>query len=245
MPFNATTIGAATTGVFGGVTFSDTFDVGGSKVNMIALDLTEGQFYEIDIDNGIAGDFYLRIFDEFGVEVRANDDGNFANDNVNFSLSPYLRFTPNYTGRYYIAVSPWYLDSYDPSTTAGRVSGENPLALTADTLTVTDVGAGAWGSSGSINAIPAESSSDLSDMLRDTDGSMRVELVGSIDTLTDLDMVRIDLNKGDVVVVDVNGALPTGTTGTVLRVFDDNGGRVRFAVLDAGLAMTNADIFVI
>ena len=42
MPFNATTIGAATTGVFGGVTFSDTFDVGGSKVNMIALDLTEG-----------------------------------------------------------------------------------------------------------------------------------------------------------------------------------------------------------
>ena len=228
MPFNATTIGSATLGIFSGVTFTDSFDVGGAEVNMIALDLVEGQFYEIDIDNGTAGDFYLRIFDQFGAEVRANDDGNFSNDNVVFSLSPFLRMTPNYTGRYYVAVSPWYLDSYDPFNTTGRVGGENPLALTAGTLTVTDIGVGFWGSSGSINAIIAESSSDLSDMLRDTDGSLRVELVGSIDSLTDVDMVRIDLNKGDVVVVDVNGALTGGTIGTVLRVFDDTGVQIGF-----------------
>ena len=223
MPFNATTLGAATLGSFVGAAFTDTFDVGGSEVNMIALDLVEGQFYEIDIDNGAVGDFYLRIFDQFGAEVRANDDGFYSADNVVFSLCPYLRVTPNYTGRYYVAVSPWYLDSYDPNTITGRVSGENPLALTAGTLTVIEIGAGTWGSSGSINAIPAESSSDLTDMLRDTDGSLRVELVGSIDVLNDLDMMRIDLTKGDVVVVDVNGALSGGTIGTMLRVFDDNG----------------------
>ena len=228
MPFNATTIGTSTTGTFAGGTFIDTFDITGSEVNMIALNLTEGQFYEIDVDNGVSGDLYMRIFDQFGVEVRANDDGFLANDNTVFSLSPYLRFTPNYTGVYYVAISAWYLDSYDPFTTAGRVGGENPLALTAGTLTVTDIGSGVWGSSGSINAIVAEGSSDLTDMLRDTDGAMRVELTGFIDSLSDVDMSRIDLNKGDVVVIDVNGTLPTGTIGTVLRVFDDNGVQIGF-----------------
>ena len=223
MPFNATTIGTATNGPFFGATFSDTFDVGGNEVNMVALTLTEGRSYEIDVDNGVSGDLYMRIFDQFGVEVRANDDGNYSSDNVVFSLSPYLRVTPNYTGRYYVAVSPWYLDSYDPTTLAGRAGGENPLPFTTGTLIVTEIGSGTWGSSGAINAITFESGSDLTDMLRDTDVSMRVELVGSIDTLADVDMSRIDLNKGDVVVIDVNGTLPTGTIGTVLRVFDDNG----------------------
>ena len=228
MPFEASTIATATLGSFVGGSFSDTFVVGGSDVDMIALDLVEGQFYEFDIDNGTAGDFYLRIFDQFGVEVRANDDGNFSTDNVVFSLSPYLRVTPNYTGRYYIAISPWYLDSYDPNTTTGRVGGENPLALTSGTLVVTEIGSSGWGGGGSINAITFESSNDLTDMLRDTDGSLRVELVGAIDTLPDLDLSRIDLNKGDVVVVDVNGALTGGTIGTVLRVFDDSGVQIGF-----------------
>ena len=223
MPFESSTIGTATLGSFVGGTFSDTFVVGSADVDMIALDLVEGQFYEFDIDNGTAGDFYLRIFDQFGTEVRANDDGNYSSDDVVFSLSPYLRFTPNHTGRYYVAVSPWYLDSYDPNSINGRASGENPLPFISGTLTVTELGSSNWGSSGAINAITFESASDKTDMLRDTDGSMRVELVGSIDTLADVDMARIDLNKGDVVVVDVNGTLPTGTIGTVLRVFDDNG----------------------
>ncbi len=223
MPFEGSTIGTATLGSFVGNSFSDTFAVGSADVDMIALDLVEGQFYEFDIDNGTAGDFYLRIFDQFGSEVRANDDGNYSSDDVVFSLSPYLRVTPNYTGRYYVAVSPWYLDSYDPNSINGRVSGENPLPFTSGTLIVTEIGSSAWGSGGSITAISFESSNDLTDMLRDTDGSMRVELVGSIDSLPDLDMMRMDLAKGDVVVVDVNGTLPTGTIGTVLRVFDDNG----------------------
>jgi Ca2+-binding RTX toxin-like protein len=228
MPFNAPTMGTASTGTFVSNTFSDTFDVGGNEVNMIALDLTEGQFYEIDIDNGVAGDFYLRIFDQFGTEVRANDDGFYGFDNVVFSLSPYLRFTPNYTGRYYVAVSPWYLDSYDPTSTTGRVGGENPLPLTAGALTVNLFSTSNWGSSGAISAISAEGVSDLTDMVRDTDGSMRVEVTGLIDTFTDLDMSRIDLAKGDVVVVDVNGALTGTTIGTVLRVFDASGAQIGF-----------------
>ena len=120
MPFNAQTLGDATTGVFAGATFTDSFLVGGNEAKMIRLTLTAGRFYEIDVDNGTAGDFYLRIFDARGHEVRANDDGNFLNDDVVFSLSPYTRFVPAYTGDYYVAISPYYLSTYDPATTAGR-----------------------------------------------------------------------------------------------------------------------------
>jgi Ca2+-binding RTX toxin-like protein len=228
MPFNATTLSTATTGVFIGATFSDTFDVGGSEVNMVRLTLTAGRFYEIDVDNGVSGDFYMRIFDARGNEVRANDDGNFANDDVVFSLSPYTRFAPAYTGDYFVAISPYYLSSYDPTTTAGRVGGENPLPLTAGTLRVFDVGLNVWASSGSINAIVAESSSDITDLLRTEGGQTRLEFAGIIDALADLDMGRVDLLKGSRVVIDVNGALSGSTTGTVLRVFDDTGAQIGF-----------------
>ena len=228
MPFNAQTLGDATTGVFAGATFTDSFLVGGNEAKMIRLTLTAGRFYEIDVDNGTAGDFYLRIFDARGHEVRANDDGNFTNDDVVFSLSPYTRFVPAYTGDYYVAISPYYLSTYDPATTAGRVSGENPLVDTAGTLTVSDIAPAPWGSSGSINAITAESGSDLTDMLRTAGGRTRLEVNGSIDTLPDLDMIRVDLVKGSRVVIDVNGALPGSTVGTVLRVFDDTGVQIGF-----------------
>jgi Ca2+-binding RTX toxin-like protein len=228
MPFNATTLGTATLGSFAGSTFTDTFDVGGSEVNFVAIDLTEGRFYEIDIDSIASGDFFLRIFDQFGVEVRGNDDGFFSADNSVVSVNPYLRFTPNYTGRYYVALSPWYLDSYDPNTTAGRVGGENPLALTAGTLIVNDIGNSVWSSAAAINQIVTESSSDLTDMVRDEDRSNRVELIGAIDQTTDVDIMRVDLTKGDVIVVDVNGVLTGSTTATVIRVFDDTGAQVGF-----------------
>jgi Ca2+-binding RTX toxin-like protein len=228
MPFNATTIGTAPTGVFAGGTFTDTFDVGGSEVNMVRLTLTAGRFYEIDIDNGVVGDLYMRIFDSRGNEVRANDDGNYAADNVVYSLSPYLRFTPSYTGDYYIAISPYYLSSYDPTTTSGRVGGENPLPLTAGTLTVNDFGTSPWGGVNSINATAAESSNDLTDMLRTSGGRTRLELAGLIDSPIDVDMARVDLPKGSRIVVDVNGVLTGSTTGTVLRVFDDTGAQIGF-----------------
>lgn len=68
MPFDANTIGAATTGTFVAGAFSDSFSVGSGDVDMVALDLTAGRNYEIDVDSA-AGDFLLRVFDEFGNEV--------------------------------------------------------------------------------------------------------------------------------------------------------------------------------
>ncbi|MGL6211585.1 MAG: hypothetical protein ACRC14_17320, partial [Paracoccaceae bacterium] len=212
MAFDGSTISAATLATFTSNTFTDTFQCGSSDVDMVRIDLVAGSEYAFDIDNGIAGDFYLRIFDAFGTEVRANDDGNRLGDDVVFSLSPYLEFIPNYSGSFYIAVSPYYLDDYDPQITAGRVTPQNPLSNTNGSLTITLATALAvWPSAGSINAITNESASDQSDNFREEDRSLRVAYLGAVDSATDVDMARIDLNKNDTVVIDVNGLAGNGT----------------------------------
>ena len=107
MAFDGSTISAATTGTFTSGVFTDSFSISTTiDVDMVAITLEAGNGYQIDIDHGIASDLHLRIFDMFGNEVRANDDGFRSVDDVVFSLSPFVDFTPNYTGTYYIARQP-------------------------------------------------------------------------------------------------------------------------------------------
>lgn len=220
MAIDGSTISAATTATFVAGVYTDTFSLSAIDVDMVRIDLVAGNRYQIDIDNGAAGDFHLRIFDAFGSEVRANDDGFRSTDDVLFSLSPWIEFTPNYSGIYYVAVSPYYLQGYDPATLAGRTAPENPIATTAGTLTITDVGSNIWPSAGNVNSITFEDSSDETDMFREEDGSLRVTYAGNVAVSGDVDMGRIDLAKGDNVVIDVNGLT---ANGTVLRIFDDTG----------------------
>ena len=217
MAFDGSTIANATTGTFGFSNFSDTFTVGFADVDMVALDLTAGRLYVADIDNG--GDFLLRIFDALGNEVFLNDDGLRSTDDVVSPFSPYGEFTANYTGRYYFAVSPYYMADYNPFSTSGRVSPENPLPNFAGILTVSETGTNFFPSSGSINAITPESANDETDALSDR-GSTRVRYAGAVDSSNDVDMARFELAKSSIVVVDVNGTLGNGT---VLRIFDDGG----------------------
>ena len=221
MSFDGSTIGAATTATFTSGVIADTFSVGSADVDMFKVELVAGEIYEVDVDNG--GDFYLRIFDANGNEVIANDDGSRATDDVVSAQSPYVRFVANYSGAYYIAISPYYLDSYDPFTTAGRFSPENPLPNAVGEITITNIGTAAFPSVGAINAIATESISDLTDALRDEDQALRAEFTGGINTANDVDIARMDLAKGDIIVIDVNGE-----AGTVLRVFGGTGVQIGF-----------------
>jgi Ca2+-binding RTX toxin-like protein len=225
MAFDGSTIAAATTGVFFSGVFEDSFTVSGADVDMVALDLVAGRIYSFDVDNGMSGDLALRIFNQFGTEVRANDDGSRFTDDVTYSPSPYLEFAPEYSGRYYAAVSPHYLLRYDPTTTQGRVAPENPLPATAGTLTVLDGGPNFWPSTGSIASIDPEGNGDKTDLIREEDRQLRVSFFGAVDTALDVDIARFDLLKGDVIVVEVNGL---DGNGTVLRIFDDDGTQIGF-----------------
>lgn len=74
MAIDGSTLLAADLRTFTSGVISETFSIGLADVDMIAVDLVGGRAYEIDVDNG--NDSYMRIFDQFGNEVMANDDGN-------------------------------------------------------------------------------------------------------------------------------------------------------------------------
>jgi Ca2+-binding RTX toxin-like protein len=228
MAFDGSTISAATPATFTAGVFTDTFTISpGSDVDMVRIDLIAGRTYIIDVDNigGVTGDLYLRVFDETGAEVRAVDDGFRSNDDVILSTSPYLEFVPNYSGTYYVAISPYYLDRYDPATTVGRTAPANPLASTNARLTITDGGTAFWSAGNSIDSITPEGDFDKTDIFREEDESLRVQFSGVVDSSTDVDIGRIDLNKNDIVVIDVNGL---EGNGTVLRVFTAAGVQIAF-----------------
>ena len=220
MPFDGSTLAAAAPATFTAGVFTDTFQVGNSDVDMVRIDLTAGKLYTIDIDNGL--DFLMRVFDAFGTEVFLNDDGFRSADNVVNSLSPYAEFAPNYSGTFYVAVSPYYLKDYDPATTSGRFLPENPLGNSTGTLIVTEFPKNVFPEQLAINAISAETVSDETDALSDQ-GPQRIQYTGLIDFTTDVDMGRFDLAKGTVMVIDVNGETNGVPNGTVLRIFDDTG----------------------
>jgi Ca2+-binding RTX toxin-like protein len=227
MPINAPTITAAPLATFTANVFSDTYVIGNANVGMVALDLIEGRNYTFDLDNTTFGDLYLRLFDQFGAEVRGVDDGFFAIDNDVENESPYLEFVPNFTGRYYVAISPFYLNVYDPFTTAGRPVPNPPLFPASGILTVTQSSSAAiWGQAATIGNAPAEGADDLTDKITDDDRTNRLELIGNLGSLSDIDISRLDLLKGDLVVVDVNGDLGGTALGTVLRVFTSGGAHI-------------------
>ena len=219
MPFDGSTLVAATPVSFTSTLFTDTFSVGLTDVDMVRFDLAAGNRYTFDIDNGL--DFHLRIFDVFGTEVFANDDGFRATDDVVNSLSPYAEFIPNYSGFYYVAISAFYLDNYDPTTLSGRVLPENPLGVSTGTLNASDNGTSVFPEGNAINLISTESVADGTDAISDR-GPQRLLYTGIVNFAADVDIGRFDLPKGTVVVVDVNGTSVV-PNGTVLRVFDDTG----------------------
>lgn len=226
MAIEGSTLASAELRTFTNGVITETVTVGLSDVDMLAVDLVGGVAYEIDVDNG--NDSYLRIFDRFGNEVMANDDG--ADFGEAAGLNPYVQFMANYTGRYYIAFSPYYLTGYDPAITSGRFSPENPLVTAVSDVTITHRGTQFFADSNSINAITEGSTNDESDVIADADRQIRIEYTvqTSIATGSDVEMGRFDLVKGDMLVVDINGQVGVDTLDAVLRAFNSAGVQIGF-----------------
>jgi Ca2+-binding RTX toxin-like protein len=107
------------------------------------------------------------------------------------------------------------------------VSGANT------TLTVIDNSTEFFPDANAINSITAKGASDNTDVFANTDGSGRQRLeyreATSVSS-ADIEMGRFDLQKGDMVVVDVNGNVPGSIDNldTVLRVFNSTGALIAF-----------------
>ncbi|MGD1930560.1 MAG: pre-peptidase C-terminal domain-containing protein [Leptolyngbyaceae cyanobacterium] len=104
---------------------------GSEDVDLYSVTLAAGQTLTIDIDGEEAipadevtefpatqevpqrGDHELRLFDAAGSELAANNDG--AAPGEEFSRDPYLEFTADSAGTYYIGVSQLGNRNYDPN----------------------------------------------------------------------------------------------------------------------------------
>lgn len=226
MAIDANTIQAAELGAFAGGLLNETFSVSLADVDILAVDLTGGRMYEIDVDGG--NDSYLRIFDERGVEVMAVDDSFDFGEAP--GAQPYANFMANYSGRHYLAFSPYYLTDYSPFSAAGRVPPENPLGPADSSLTVIDSGSEFFPDANSINVITAKSANDESDTLHSASERIRLEYTEptSVGSAGDVEMGRFDLKKGDVLIIDVNGRNDVDTLDAVIRVFSSTGTQIGF-----------------
>jgi predicted outer membrane repeat protein len=82
----------------------------GLDIDLFELQVNAGNFITADIDaqvNGSTLDSYLRLFDDSGTELAANDDA----DGTDSALS----FLAPSTGTYYVGVSSFGNDAYNPS----------------------------------------------------------------------------------------------------------------------------------
>jgi hypothetical protein len=124
MAFDGSTISTAESGTLTGGTLTDSFTLTGNDVDILAVSLQAGRVYAIDADfTGSPYDAMLRIFDQFGNEVMRNDDGPAGYDPGaagNDGINPFVWFSANHSGTYYLAFSSFALPDYDPFTTTNR-----------------------------------------------------------------------------------------------------------------------------
>jgi Ca2+-binding RTX toxin-like protein len=198
MSFDADTISTAPvfTQPFSGETFSVTDD----DIDIFGVFLEAGTEYLIISDSG-SGDPYLRIFNEFGVEVWEDDDDGPG-------VQPGVRFLPGYSGTFYVAFSRLGNETYDPTTGDGAILGADPSVV-------------ANPSTGSVRVEPstiqnppgtfplADNASQAANQgtLSDDDRQVRTEFARTFSNGSDVDQGKWGFEKGDVLVVDVNSDL--------------------------------------
>ncbi len=185
-----------------------------TDVDMVRVSLGSGQSIDIDVDTptngpgGLGG--YLRVFNEQGMEVASNNDA-MAPDDASMGFDPYLRFTAQQNGNYFIAVSNWENTNFDPISGGGDVGG-------------TQYATGSYQMT--IRAMPQFDSDDAMNeaIALGSAGPTPYSVSGVIDTDVDVDMFRLELRNNQTVGMDIdtveNGP---GGLGSYLTLFDANG----------------------
>lgn len=185
-----------------------------ADVDMYRVTLESGQSIDIDVDTpnngpgGLGG--YLRVFNDQGVELAANNDA-MGPDDAAPGFDPYIRFTAAQNGNFYIAVSNWENSQFDPIGGEGDVAGQQ-YATGSYLLTV--------------KGIPQFDSDDaISEAITlGGAGPTPYSVDGVIDNDVDVDMFRLELRNGQSVAFDIDTAQNgPGGLGSYLTLFDANG----------------------
>lgn len=186
-----------------------------SDVDLYRLNLPEGNGVTIDLDTTPDSelDSYLRIFDGSGNELAFDndDDRNLAVD-ADSDLDSFLSFVPDRGGEYYVGVSSDGNNKYDV------INGRNNFTPT------TGFSSGAYELAIDIIPIVADTDADntIDEAIAIAFDDPEITLSDAIETQSDLDIYRVELDSGDTVVFDVDTAA-NNRLDTFLRVFDADG----------------------
>ncbi|HBY80779.1 MAG TPA: hypothetical protein DEG47_28065, partial [Cyanobacteria bacterium UBA11148] len=221
---NDTLAQSTNTGINGAGSFSDSGVVGDNgnvgsdaDVDLYQVQLNAGDFLRVDIDAEAIGsdlDSYLRLFDSSGTELSSNDDS----DGTDSALG----FIAQTAGTYYVGVSGYSNDSYNPSIE----------------------GSGSGGETGNYNididVVVPNFTPEPNDILSQA-ANTGINGLGSFSTLgfvgdnpnvlpgLDIDLYKVQLNAGNLISIGVQ-AETIGSTDldSYVRLFDSSGNEITF-----------------
>lgn len=207
-------------------------------VDFYQFELAEGEGVNLAINTrGLDSrlDSYLRLFDESGQELAA-DNNNEANFTQNFSTDSFLSFVPDTAGIYYAAVGTSGNFNYDPIHGRSNFSVDrlSPFTTTGayeleiDILRVRP------------DQDPDNTISEVADQGAVAAGSRLIRLE-EIDSNRDVDVFRLNLTEGDGVTIDLNTPNLDSELDSYLRLFDELGNEVASDNDDERRAAPNAD----
>ena len=179
-----------------------------TDVDMYRVNVSAGQRLGFDIDTSSNGnlDSYLRLFDSSGTELTSNDDATGPSPEPN-DLDSYIVHTFASAGAYYIGVSSFGNEGYDPVTGDGDSSGG---------------GTGSW----TLYVTEAGPYVDSNDQISEVSSSWIVlvgEMTGGmISDSMDVDMVRVDVLARQTIGFDIDTDSSTDLD-SYLRLFDSRG----------------------
>ena len=203
------------------VTLSSSIDTV-SDIDLYRLELEAGQGITFDIDtpsapNNTANfDSLLRIFDADGNELAVNDDYSLPSEE--FSLDSYLGFIANATEEYYVGVSSFANQNYNPLNGVKGERVENNFVAGEYDLTLEMVEVVA-------DDDPDNTLVEAIDSTVDSVTSSRA-IAGEIETELDVDLYRLELAEGQG--IEIEALADNSELDSYLRLFDANGNELAF-----------------
>ena len=201
-----------------------------TDVDMLKITLRAGDVVGFDLDNvvnNLTFDGFLRVFDSTGAPVGDSDDDE-GPDPEPSDLEPFIEFTAETSGTYFLGVSGVGNEDYDAVTGEGDDLGDYGSYVISSSLIAKFDGDDQIGEAESIGN-------------NDTDD-------GSLVTLTDVDMYRLNARAGQRFLIDANPRNSSGVS-LLVRVFNASGEEIAISPPPASpfiafVAPTNGNFYI-
>ncbi len=184
---------------------------GNKDVDVFKISLSAGQSVTIDIDTPTGNlDSYLRLFDDNGAQVGAND-----NEDTGYGTDSAMTFTAPSGGTFFVGVSGSPNSAYDP-----KVEGSGSAASTGDytvQFTTTDP---------PTSDVPGDTLATAQPVSLTPGSPVSVsETIGNgLHSTTDVDLFEISLIGGQSITLDID--TPSSNLDSYIRLFDENGSQL-------------------